>query len=333
MVAYNSEGYIYSAISSIMNQTYTNWELVIINDGSTDKTASIINMFHDKRILIYNNECNKGISYSRNKALSLSSGEYIAVLDSDDIAIKNRLENQVKYLQNDSNVSLVATSTAHIDEDSNIIYTPSSIDMNSELIHAHLLFANCIYHSSVMMRKCLLPANAYNIDCHVSEDFDLWVKLSRSTKLCFMSEIFTLYRVHTSSTSQSNNKIVSQYSISNVLNQTNAIGLTMSDQQFELWLNFLNFDILFTFSDLILLHSTIISINPACLSAINVDVQIFNNLTSSVFKRRIIGLFIVKEYNFSLLLKFFNSDLKPYKYYSRTGIFKMILKCLFMYKL
>ena len=99
MVSFNSEKYIAESIQSILNQTYKNFELIIVNDGSTDNTLLEINNFNDSRIVIINNRKNFGIPYSRNIALRASNGKYVAIQDSDDVSLKERLHIQVNYLE------------------------------------------------------------------------------------------------------------------------------------------------------------------------------------------------------------------------------------------
>jgi glycosyltransferase involved in cell wall biosynthesis len=99
MPLFNAEKYVGDAVESVLNQSYTNFELIIINDASTDKSAACVQGIVDRRIVIVENENNLGIVASRNRGLALAKGKYIAVLDSDDIALPNRLEKQVAFLE------------------------------------------------------------------------------------------------------------------------------------------------------------------------------------------------------------------------------------------
>jgi len=99
MPAYNSEKYIAQAIQSILNQTYENFELCIINDGSTDNTAAVIHQFKDPRIVLVNRRENRGLVETRNSLIEMAQGQYIAYLDNDDIAFPDRLEKQVAFLE------------------------------------------------------------------------------------------------------------------------------------------------------------------------------------------------------------------------------------------
>jgi len=110
MPAYNCEKYIAESISSILNQTFTNFEFIIINDGSTDGTHNIIASFKDSRIKYLQNSSNEGLSNVRNKLINLATGDYIAFLDSDDYSVVNRLEIQFASLNENSEIGLVASS-------------------------------------------------------------------------------------------------------------------------------------------------------------------------------------------------------------------------------
>ena len=104
--AYNASKYIKETIESVLNQTYDNWELIVINDGSTDDTEKIVNSFKDSRIKLINQE-NMGVSAARNRGLSEAQGEFITFLDADDILPPNSLEARVKYLQENSDIDLI----------------------------------------------------------------------------------------------------------------------------------------------------------------------------------------------------------------------------------
>jgi glycosyltransferase involved in cell wall biosynthesis len=105
---YNGEKYIREAIDSILNQTYKDFEFIMIDDGSTDDTVKIIESYNDSRIKLYKNEKNMGLSYATNRGIELAKGEYIALVDSDDVYYNTRLEKQVKYLDENMDVGAVS---------------------------------------------------------------------------------------------------------------------------------------------------------------------------------------------------------------------------------
>lgn len=109
MPVFNGGKFIRESIESVLSQTFTDFELIIVDDGSTDNTIDIIRSFEDKRIRLLLNESNRGIGYTRNKALENSKGKYVAVLDSDDIAYPTRLEKQVHFLENNSDYAAIGS--------------------------------------------------------------------------------------------------------------------------------------------------------------------------------------------------------------------------------
>lgn len=115
MSVYNGEKYLPETIDSILNQTFKDFEFIIINDGSTDKTAKILTSYDDPRIRIFNQE-NMGLTKSLNRAISLAKGEYIARMDADDISYPERLKKQVDYLNKNPDIGLVGSKYIRIDK-------------------------------------------------------------------------------------------------------------------------------------------------------------------------------------------------------------------------
>src|SRR5690606_28917246 len=104
MPVYNSEQYIREALESILNQTYQNLDILLVDDGSTDRSVEIIKSYQDTRIRLIQNEKNMGIPYTRNVGLKEAKGKYIAIMDSDDIAVSNRIERQIQYLETNPHI-------------------------------------------------------------------------------------------------------------------------------------------------------------------------------------------------------------------------------------
>lgn len=204
MAAYNAEKYIASAIESILRQTYQNWELIILNDGSGDKTRDVVQAFHDSRILFFENDRNRGLVYTRNRMLELSRGDYIAVLDSDDIAYPDRLEKEVRFLNNHPAYGLVGSSIEMIDANGKLTGETWDLPAKSKDIPTMLFFHNNFAHSTVMYRRSVLPTPAYREGFAPAEDYDLWVRLSQICCVHNFKEPLVAYRVHGTNTSFSN---------------------------------------------------------------------------------------------------------------------------------
>ena len=204
MPAYNVELYIEESIKSILNQTFKNFELIILNDGSSDATANIIKQYakSDNRIKFINNTENKGIAKSRNQLLNSASGEYVAYQDADDISLPDRLERQVDFLDKNIDFSVVGTAIMSIPDE--IVHTylekPGIIDF---------YVANAVANPSVMFRKndinyCNIR---YNEKFATAEDYDFWLKVIKHFRIYNMKEVLVKYRVLENSLSHNNPKL------------------------------------------------------------------------------------------------------------------------------
>ncbi|MFA5856885.1 MAG: glycosyltransferase family 2 protein [Candidatus Pacearchaeota archaeon] len=204
MPAFNAEKYLVEAIDSILNQTFKDFEFIIINDGSTDKTLDIINKYisKDKRIILINNLSNQGIIKSLNLGLKISKGKYIARMDADDISIKDRLEIQYKYLEKNPNIFLLGSGAIDIDESGNklrFFHPLTSFD----LIKSNLPIENCFYHPTIMFRNN--KEIFYKEKMLHCEDYDLYLRLlSQNYILMNIPNILLKHRLYSSSISSLN---------------------------------------------------------------------------------------------------------------------------------
>jgi len=180
---YNCEKYIYDSIKSILNSSYVNFELIIINDGSTDSSEKIIKSFNDNRINYLKNKTNIGLVKSLNIAINSVSGDFIARQDADDISIIDRLEKQVEFLTVNPDVGLTGSLYDKINEKSEIIVT-KQLPLSDNEIKAALLKNNCFCHGSVMFRSEIIKKTGlYRETAGPTEDYDLWLRFSEITKL------------------------------------------------------------------------------------------------------------------------------------------------------
>lgn len=202
MPAYNSSEFIKEAINSILNQTFSDFELIIVNDGSTDNTHQIISAFSDARIKYYQNDSNKGLAYVRNRLIELSTSDYIAFLDSDDIAEKERLEIQYNFFKQQKSLGLIAASVHSINENGKLEHTNWKFNLNENELPVHLLFYNPIVTSTVMFKKELLPNEVFRSDYPPCEDYDLWVKMLFNSKGIVLSDFLATYRLYYNSVSK-----------------------------------------------------------------------------------------------------------------------------------
>lgn len=179
---YNGARYIAAAIESVRAQTYTSWELIVLSDGSTDETASIVGEYgrNDARIIFVEHEQNLGIQKTLNKGLSLAKGTYIARIDDDDRwSAPDKLRQQVAYLEDHPDTVLVGTGAVVVDEYGTELFRYTLPQRDGDIRRA-LLGKNCFVHASVLFRKdAAVSCGGYSesIEQRHIEDYDLWLKL------------------------------------------------------------------------------------------------------------------------------------------------------------
>ena len=196
MTAYNSAQYIEESVLSVLNQTLKELELIIVNDCSTDNTPEIIKKLatKDSRIKIINNEINLQPALSRNKAIDQALGQYIAILDSDDTSLPERLKTQSEYLDDHPEVSLVGCAAQIINGQGEVIGQKKPIGDFSK-IKFELLVKNQIMHSGVMYRKSAInEIGGYNNDYLHSEDYKLYSDLVKKSAITNLPQTLIQYR-------------------------------------------------------------------------------------------------------------------------------------------
>lgn len=199
MSVYNGEKHLVEAIESILNQSFKNFEFIIINDGSMDGSLEIIKKYEiqDKRIKFIDNGKNKGLIYSLNLGLSVARGKYVARMDADDISFSKRLEIQKKYLDENIEVGICASRFRFFRHSFFNFGKISGKKMKTDEIKVELLFRNCIVHPSVMFRKEVLDKNELRYDSNDRrmEDYGLWLKMSKMTEIHIIDDILLNFRV------------------------------------------------------------------------------------------------------------------------------------------
>lgn len=203
MPVYNGEKYLREAIDSVMNQTFTDFELLILNDGSTDDSLEIMKAYDDPRIRLIQNDDNLGLVATRNKGLSNARGEHIALLDCDDIAYPERLAKQVDFLDRHPEFGMIGSWIEVIDQKSRPTGEVVKHTACPEEISPLLLFHNYFAQSSLMIRKSALPDEHYRL-YPVAEDYDLWVRMAKKSMAWNLPKFLVKYRVHSFSTTSEN---------------------------------------------------------------------------------------------------------------------------------
>lgn len=202
---YNGEKHLREAIDSILNQTYTKFELIIVDDGSTDDSVSIIQRYKDPRIKLHKNPDNMGLVNTLNAALKLCNGKYVARMDADDICLPDRIYKQVDYLDNNEDVVMVDCIMEYIDENGMRLSRYNSSHITPQAIKYSLPYSNVLGHSSIMMRK--VPYVQYGYRHTDFEDYDLWLRMiNDGVTIHKLAEPLLLYRIHNNSYTISNNR-------------------------------------------------------------------------------------------------------------------------------
>jgi glycosyltransferase involved in cell wall biosynthesis len=196
MPVHNSEQYLAEAIDSILCQTWSDFELIIINDGSQDNSTVVISEYQkrDSRIRVYTQE-NLGVTFALRRGWQATLGEYIARMDADDISLPKRFEQQVKFLNEHPEIGVVGTWVKTFNSESPTIWRYPT---DHPAIKAQLLFGPPLAHPSVMMRKALFDSAQINYDPTYkrAQDYALWVEAAKHFHLANIPQVHLLYRLH-----------------------------------------------------------------------------------------------------------------------------------------
>lgn len=200
MPCFNRQNYIVQAIESILNQTYVEFEFIIIDDCSKDNTFEIVQKYAevDKRIKALRNDKNMGIVYTLNRGLKEAKGKYITRMDDDDISLPQRFEKQVEFMEKNEDI-VVCGSYVEVFDDNDKIYFPLMRESEPEILALMMNFGNPMGHSNIILRKDFLDAHrlSYEQDYKDAEDYYLWTQiLVKGGKIANVPEILVKYRSH-----------------------------------------------------------------------------------------------------------------------------------------
>lgn len=205
LAVHNGRPYLEEAVKSILNQTLSDFEFVIVNDGSTDGTREVLDRFadRDERIRCVHQE-NKGLIASLNRGLNMARGKYIARMDADDIAHPERLQAQVRFLDANPDIGVLGTQVELIN-DSGKADGEWNFPTDPDQVAWRLLFGTCLCHPSVMMRASLVQdLGGYTAWATHGEDYELWTRVLLESRLANLSETLLKYRRHEETVSEQN---------------------------------------------------------------------------------------------------------------------------------
>jgi len=199
MPAYNAGKYIREAITSVLQQNFQDFELLVINDGSTDDTLSIALSFNDARVVVINKE-HAGIASALNTGLKLASAPYVARFDADDVCLPTRLETQLDFLHDHPEYVLVRSVAEYMLEEGDLLFNFKCIAHSDEEVKSKLYVYCPFIHSSVMYRRDdVIKAGGYDIHAHNFEDYLLWTNLAKMGKMQNLREPLIKVRLNAAS--------------------------------------------------------------------------------------------------------------------------------------
>jgi glycosyltransferase involved in cell wall biosynthesis len=234
MPVYNAERYLEEAIDSILNQTYTNFEFIIINDGSVDRSKEIILSYNDSRIAYYENERNLKLVESLNRGFLLCRGKYIARMDADDISFPDRIEKQVAFMEAHPEVGLLGTAGHSIGFKGGDFYYESE----DQMIRFKLLHECHLLHPAVMIRTKVIRDHNLRMTILHGEDYDFFIQMAEHSKLANLKEVLLYYRQVEQSMSKSNQKITYDHSNLIKLGLFNKLDSSLTTEDVELFVEF-----------------------------------------------------------------------------------------------
>jgi len=231
---YNREKYVAAAIESILAQSFIDFELLLIDDGSTDGSVGIMRSYTaDPRVRLVCNGNNLGEFKTRNRGIDLARGEYIAMLDSDDWAYPCRLEKQVAFLDRHRDFAVVGAWATEMDEKGRSLRRVKILPVLPGELQSRLLFSYCHPHSSIMARTSVLQEYRYREQYVVSADVDLFIRLARKYKLGNLPKILLCRRVHASGITREKAQLVKEKNLEIVSAQLAELGVEFTPADLE----------------------------------------------------------------------------------------------------
>ncbi len=340
MPAYNAEIYIRAAVDSILSQTLSDFELLIFNDCSTDKTDDIIKEYKDSRIVYKNYKEKKGLVYILNQGLSIAKGKYVARMDADDISYPDRFQVQFDYLEKNPDVGICGSWFEYMGGQSGIEKRPVTF----EEIQCLLFYGCPLTHPTVMMRNDFLKKYdlKYDQKYYYAEDHEFFFRCSFHFKLVNLPLVLLKYRIHATQIGSAKwmeqlhvKKMIQAKIFAKILtpcseHDMNWLENYLAEQSIpnEGWLNQVAFykNRIITENEKNMLYP-----HPMLLKVVNeiYDTKIENNFYKYYFRK----YYNQKLFNFSLLKSFLKEKYKPYKYLGLKLTLFFIIKCLVNYKI
>ena len=324
MPVYNGEKYLKEAIESTLNQTFKDFEFLIIDDGSTDKSAETIKSFNDNRIRLERNKTNLGLIKTLNKGLGLAKGKYIARMDCDDVSLPKRLSVQVNFMEKYPEIGVCGSWVKVIGLKNEFI---NKYPQDNEEMRAFLLFNTPLAHPAVIIRKEVLSKYQLEYDENYkhAEDYELWSRVVEHTKITNIPKVLLHYRIHSESVSKKN--LSTQADNSNVLRLKllEELGVSPTREELDIHRRFIRPEYLSPKEFLTQLEKWFCRL----LSA-NEKTKTYkqNSLTKVISERWLNACNANADSGFWVFKKFWQSSLKKLNYGKLRQFAKLFIKCL-----
>lgn len=238
MPVYNAAPYLAEAIQSILDQTFSDFELIIIDDASTDTSYAIAQSFADPRIKILQNAQNRGIVFTRNRGLAAMQGQFYAPFDADDIAMPAKLAKQVHFLRENPAFGMVGCWVKHIDSQGHVLAERWKLKAMPEAILPNLLFRNYFVQSALLIRREAIPPQGYESGFEIGEDYLMWTAIAQHYKVWNLPDYLLAYRRHGQNTTSKDPAALLHYEqrIYHTIYRQLGIAITPPEVKCLLWL-------------------------------------------------------------------------------------------------
>ena len=241
MPVHNTAPYVRGAIDSILAQTFRDFELLVIDDASTDESANIVREIVDSRVHLLQNERNLGPAASRNRALDVARGKYIAFFDSDDLADSRWLETELKFLTDNSQYKGVGAWCETIDAEGNSTGIACGYGNAPDRLPATMLFYNCLPTSTLLLEKAAIAGLRFRAGMAVASDYDLWVRLLEQFAFFVLPKALHHYRVHAENVTHRKRHMADDCLRQIMVVQLERLGLHPAQAELELHLRLMQF--------------------------------------------------------------------------------------------
>ena len=235
IAVFNRAQLLREAIDSVLRQTFTDFELLVIDDGSNDDSVAVIKSYTDRRLRLVCNDGNAGIPITRQRGLDLARGRYFAVLDSDDLAPPGRLARQVAYLDRRLEIAIVGGWTRKLRRDGRgLRFGVQTLPLRPDELHARLLFRTCHRHSTIAGRTSIMRDYGYSSEFPVAEDFDLFSRVAERHRLANLPVVLSHRRDHPGRITHEQADLVRAMNLKIVARQLDGLRIPYSRDELDL---------------------------------------------------------------------------------------------------